>query len=269
MRNFLFWIIAVVITLSSAIYQRMTGPTYPIRGSVDISNTKIDYKLTRSHGGSTDHAVKIDVPDTSITGYLEYKRYKIKEEWVRVNMVRENDTLVGYLPNQPPAGKLAYKVYLTENEQTVSLTNTDPVIIRFKGDVPAWALLPHVLAMFLAMLVSNRAGIQALDRSRNPRPYALWAAGLLFIGGMILGPVVQKFAFDAFWTGVPFGYDLTDNKTLIAMVGWIAAVIAGRNGKPARGWILAAAILLLAVYMIPHSMFGSELDYSTGTVIQG
>ena len=40
------------------------------------------------------------------------------------------------------------------------------------------------------------------------------------------------------------------------------ALIAGRKGKPARGWVLAAAILLLIVFLIPHSLLGSELDYS-------
>jgi hypothetical protein len=73
---------------------------------------------------------------------------------------------------------------------------------------------------------------------------------------------VQKFAFGALWTGFPFGYDLTDNKTLIAFIGWIIAIIAGRNGRPARGWVLAAAILLLIIFLIPHSLLGSELDYS-------
>jgi hypothetical protein len=28
-------------------------------------------------------------------------------------------------------------------------------------------------------------------------------------------------------------------------------------------------IVLLLVYLIPHSMFGSSLDYSTGTVVTG
>jgi hypothetical protein len=73
---------------------------------------------------------------------------------------------------------------------------------------------------------------------------------------------VQKFAFGSLWTGFPFGYDLTDNKTLIAFIGWVIALIAGRKGKPARGWVLAAAILLLIVFLIPHSLLGSELDYS-------
>ena len=39
---------------------------------------------------------------------------------------------------------------------------------------------------------------------------------LLAVGGFILGPLVQNYAFGELWTGVPFGWDLTDNKTLIA-----------------------------------------------------
>jgi len=84
----------------------------------------------------------------------------------------------------------------------------------------------------------------------------------LLVGGLILGPLVQKYAFGALWTGFPFGHDLTDNKMLIAMIGWIAALIAGRGGKPARWWVLGASVLLMAIYLIPHSLLGSELDYS-------
>ncbi|MDH5705743.1 MAG: hypothetical protein OEZ45_06960, partial [Candidatus Aminicenantes bacterium] len=55
-------------------------------------------------------------------------------------------------------------------------------------------------------------------------------------------------------------------KTLIAMIGWIAAVIAGRGNKPARWWVLGASILLFAVYLIPHSLLGSELEYTDSSV---
>jgi hypothetical protein len=85
---------------------------------------------------------------------------------------------------------------------------------------------------------------------------------------MVLGPLVQKYAFGDLWTGIPFGWDLTDNKTLIAMVFWVLAVIMNRIKERPLYTVLAAFILLL-VYSIPHSMFGSELDYSTGQVTQG
>jgi hypothetical protein len=76
---------------------------------------------------------------------------------------------------------------------------------------------------------------------------------------MILGCIVQKYAFGAYWTGVPFGFDLTDNKTLIAFLGWAAATMAVEKNRHPKFWTVTAAILMLAVYAIPHSLFGSEL----------
>lgn len=262
MKKVVFWIVAFLITISTAVYQRLTGPTYPLRGKVLLGDTEIKYRLARSHETDKDYEVGIKTQAEDITGYITYKRYKTDDSWNRVTMVRKEDSLMAKIPFQPPAGKLEYKVILAHRDMETSLSGDLPVIIRFKGAVPAAVLIPHVIIMFLAMLVSTRAGIEALDRKSNPRKYALWAAGLLFVGGMILGPVVQKFAFGELWTGFPFGYDLTDNKTLIAMLGWIAALIAGLKGKPARGWVLGASILLLVIYLIPHSLLGSELDYS-------
>jgi hypothetical protein len=217
--------------------------------------------LARNPITGEDYEFAVEVPNPDIQGYVLFRRFKTGESWTRKPLVREETDLVGRLPTQPPAGKLEYRVFLVKGEKEVSLSGEKPVVIRFKGAVPTAILLIHVIVMFSAMLVSTRAGIEALGRKNNPRKLALWAAGLLFIGGMILGPIVQKYAFGALWTGFPFGFDLTDNKTLIAMVGWLAAVIAGRGGRPARGWVLGASVLLLVIFLIPHSLLGSELKY--------
>ena len=86
-------------------------------------------------------------------------------------------------------------------------------------------------------------------------------------GGMILGPIVQKFAFGEYWTGFPFGGDLTDNKMLIMWVSWLIAVGAigtreKKNEKVSRTLVLCAALVMTVVYLIPHSMRGSELNYT-------
>jgi len=262
MRKTLLWILAVIITLAAAVYQRMTGPTYEYRGKVDMAGTEIKFRLPRSAENVKDCEVSVKVPAADVSGTVEFKRYKTEDPWKEIPMERKDDRLVAFLPKQPMAGKLAYTVLLLKDDKKISLTSAAPIVIRFKGVVPMVVLIPHVLIMFLAMLFSTRAGLAALDRKSNPRKLALWAAGLLFIGGFILGPLVQHFGFGPYWTGFPIGLDLTDNKTLIAMLGWIIALIAGGKGKPARGWVLAAAILLLIVYSIPHSLLGSELDYS-------
>ena len=97
---------------------------------------------------------------------------------------------------------------------------------------------------------------------------ALWTLILFIVGGMILGPIVQYYAFGELWTGIPFGWDLTDNKTLIALLFWILAVVMNRK-KERPLYTSLAAIMLLVVFSIPHSLFGSELNYATGQVTQG
>ncbi len=258
----ILWLLALIVTIASALYQRMTGPTYPLKGKGLIGNETISFKLLRSETVDKDVPVNIKVPDTTTGGYVQYKRYKSNDNWTKVPLQREGNKLVAYLPQQPPAGKLIYYVYLENDSQKVSLTKNKPVILRYKGSVPAAILIPHVLFVFIAMLLSNRTALEALDARGNAYKYMLWTIGLFFIGGLILGPLVQKYAFGALWTGVPFGIDLTDNKTLIAMLGWIWAWFKNRKGRDGRGWIIFAAILMLVVYLIPHSLLGSEIDYT-------
>ena len=172
------------------------------------------------------------------------------------------------VPQQPAAGKLQYYFEITDSKGTRSYLKETPVVIRFKGGVPAFILIPHILLMFVAMLFSTLAGLMAVIKYPMFKKYAFWTLILFIAGGMVLGPIVQYFAFGDFWTGIPFGWDLTDNKTLIALIFWILAVVMNRKKEKPLYTVLAAVVLLL-VFSIPHSLFGSELNYSTGQVTQG
>lgn len=186
-------------------------------------------------------------------------------------MRREGDRLFAELPHQSPAGKLEYFIEVASPTIERSLPTDRTVVIRFKGHVPLIVLLPHVILMFTAMLLSNAAGFEALTGGTRLKPYTIIAAVCLGLGGLILGPTVQKFAFGEFWTGIPWGYDLTDNKTLIAACFWAAAVwqVTRPPKSSRRWWVLAASLVLFAIYMIPHSAMGSELDPSTGEIKTG
>jgi hypothetical protein len=261
MKKSLFWFLAVVITLGSAVYQRMTGPTYPLRVKAVVAGTEIRARLARSADTGADAEVVIPAP-APVEGRIEWKRFKTADAWAGAALIREGDRLVGSLPRQPAAGKVAYKVVLTVNGESKTLTGDVPAVLRFKDPVPIWVIVPHIFVMFAGMLLSTAAGLAALDKKRNPRRLTLWAVGLIFVGGFILGPLVQKFAFGVAWSGFPFGMDLTDNKTLIAFLFWVAALVAGRKGKPARPFVIAASLVTLVIFLIPHSLLGSELDYS-------
>ncbi|HET55192.1 MAG TPA: hypothetical protein ENN33_08230 [Ignavibacteria bacterium] len=258
-KTILFWILAFIITIASAIYQRSTGPTYPLSGSVQVGNEKIKYSLIRTHGVETDAVIEIKTNDESMTGILYWKRFKTEDEFTPVEMEYSEGKLTASLPNQPPAGKLEYYVEL-EGEKIPGKKN---VVIRFKGDVPTWLLIPHIIGMFGSMLLATRTGLEFFRREKdNLLKLTYWTIGFLIAGGFVLGPAVQLYAFGAWWTGFPFGTDLTDNKTLIALIAWLVALFMYKKSKNPKRWALGASIVMLIVYLIPHSLLGSELDYN-------
>jgi hypothetical protein len=285
MKKFLLWILAFIITVGAAYYQRKTGPTYPKQLDMTLNDTVYELKLVRSIGLDERSEVKLNIRDTSIKAILYYKRFKTEEEYKsevftcktypvhsfimnKVFKMTEGKGFFADIPPQPAAGKLQYYIELTDSNGTQSVMKETPIIIRFKGAVPGYILGPHIILMFLAMLFSTGAGLLSIFRVPQYKKYGIWTLVSLVTGGMILGPIVQKYAFGELWTGVPFGWDLTDNKTLIALIFWILAVVMNRKKEKPLFTLLASVILLL-VYSIPHSLFGSELDYSTGEVSQG
>jgi hypothetical protein len=234
-KSLFVWLIALILTLLLAAFQRMTGPTYPISGTVHFNNEIVEYEFDRSHGGEGDHAVQIINENAGLQAEL--------------------------LPHQPKAGKLLYKIKLIN--QSVSIVIPEkPVVIRYKGAVPLFILIPHIIFIFGAMLLSTRTGLEIFNKEPKFKNLTFVTLLFLFIGGGIFGPITQYYAFDAFWTGFPVGYDLTDNKVLIAVIGWIIAAVMIKKSPNPKRWIAFASILLFAVFLIPHSTLGSELDYN-------
>lgn len=274
LKTTLWWIFAVIFTIVMALYQKITGPTYPIKGKTTLNGKVIKYKLIRTAENDKDAEIAINVPDANVKGTITYKRFKSNDSLTTVPLTRRNDTLFFMMPVQPAAGKMMYEITLSsESEQVVLKAKDDEfVVMRYKGPVPLYILIPHVLAMFLGLLFSTRTAIEALIGGLKTYKLALWTLFFLFIGGMILGPIVQKYAFGAFWTGWPLADngsfnlfkmgDLTDNKTLIMVLVWILAVFKLRKNPANKFWPVFAAVMVLIVYLIPHSVLGSEIDHT-------
>lgn len=271
-RGFALWILAFVLMLSAGVYQRYTGPTYELRGSYSPAGEPVNYRLIRSAYSTADTVVRVPAP-AGVEGVLVWRRYPTDDEFTRVPMTRRGEDLVGTLPAQPPAGKLEYHLELmTSSGPMIAPDTSANAVIRFKGEVPAWVLILHVAFMFCGVLVAWRAGLAALLGAGGLRKLSCTALVLFTIGGFLLGPWVQLYAFGDWWTGIPFGWDLTDNKTLVMWLAWFFALLvinravrrdpaSGEAGNRARLAVVAAAIVTVAVYLIPHSMAGSQLDY--------
>jgi hypothetical protein len=277
-RRAILGILAVLLMAATVVYQRRTGPTHPLRGTVSAAGRTVTYKLIRSE--ETVRDARVALPDAGVPATLVWRRFPTQEAWTRLAMVRETKggqiEMAGYLPRQAAAGKVEYTVELGEPGATVRIPAGAPIVLRYKGPVPTPLLLAHLSMMFLAVLVGLRAGLGAIFGSSALRQLVWVALGCMTLGGLILGPFVQKAAFGAYWTGFPWGYDLTDNKTLLMWLAWVlAALVAGPRPHRDETWprlaVLVATIAMAVVYLIPHSLRGSQLDYSkvkTGTAAQ-
>ncbi len=283
------WLFALALMTTAVFYQRMTGPTYPKRGELTIGAEVQKYKLIRSKETTSDALVIL--PDLGKDGSAElfWRRYPTKDEYVGVSLTRDPnavlaaapteehegikeslaDKMFAPLPKQPSAGKLEYYLELNIGGSKMRIPEApeETIIIRYKDPVPWSVLGPHIFFMFFSVLIGMRCGLSALFQPRTMRRYAWTAFVGMTAGGMVLGPFVQKYAFGKYWTGFPWGYDLTDNKMLIMWLAWIIACSTiGLKAKPKEGVgrfvVLLAAIIMTVVYSIPHSMKGSELDYS-------
>ena len=261
LKNWLIWIFAIIFTVVIAGYQRRTGPTYPMKVKKVIGQTLIRVELIRAYDGQDDAQVILNIPDTSIKGKIQFRRFKSYDNWTMAPMVRKGDSLTASLPHQDIAGKVMYHITLIKGNEQV-LLNDDPSVLRYKGYVPRYILFPHILIIFLAMLFSTITGIEAITNGKHTLLYTWITIITLFIGGLILGPIVQKLSFGVYWAGWPFGHDLTDNKSVVAFLFWVIALIVQYRNREKKLWTIVASIVLLIVFLIPHSMLGSEIDYT-------
>ncbi|MDX2443256.1 MAG: hypothetical protein QNK30_05605 [Bacteroidales bacterium] len=279
LRSILFWILAVIITIGCLSYQDKTGPTYPLEDTIEIFGENVNFKFLRSETIGTDLQIMLQDPvPAGISGYVKYRRFKSNDEWATVQMEAgsfefrrrwEVQTVQGTGAKLPSllerAGKYEFFVYITkENAEPISVTGDKPIYARYKAKVPPWALLVHILTIFISMAIGIRTVLEALVNGNYK--WMIWASIIsLLLGGFVFGPVVQWYAFGVLWSGIPFGHDWTDNKVVFELVFWFIAAYMNRGSRRNRWSVYIAGIATLLVYFIPHSIFGSEYNYQTGS----
>jgi len=279
LRSFFLWILALALTLACVAYQDKTGPTYPLEGELETAAGPVKFKFLRSETIGRDLAlVLLDPVPEGVSGYVEYRRFKSDDEWSTAPMGRGEFELmrrgraesiegVGVaLPSlNERAGKYEFFVFIDDGAgEPSSVTGDKPILARYKGHVPMLSLLLHIVVIFASMIIAIRTVLEALVNGSFK--WMMWATIIsLLLGGFLFGPLVQWHAFGVWWSGFPYGIDWTDNKVLVELVFWAIAAFFNRGSRRNRGVVYLAGVVTLLVYFIPHSVFGSEFDYRSGT----
>jgi hypothetical protein len=213
---------------------------------------------------------------------IYFKQDKEGKIYQRRSMVRLAGT-DSYLQSLPGQLKGKKTFYIVEAESSTGIRVTLPeskekeeksFFIRWVGKSSRWLLYSHILFMVGAFLVIMHAFYYALAHlftgnfHRNLCPLVLWGTGLFFIAGIPLGLAVAYQAFGVAWSGIPYGTDITDNKTLITLLYWIVVMVLFK-GNPFRlakeksfligarsfSWlVLFGCAITVTVFLLPHSI---------------
>ena len=255
------WIVATLLTLVMAAWQRVSGPTFPIYGRADVGAAHVAYELERTHAGPGDHVVLVPEAE-GLAGTLEWREHVERAAdagpWSAVPLApvpgARTPSLGAAIPHHGPGRKVDYRVTLRAGGATATLPPAGQATLRFRSDVPAWILIPHIVAMMGALLLSVRVALECFRREPKLRLLTFRALAALFLGGFPLGCAVSGYAFGQPWGGFPIGTDATDNKTLLAFLGWVIAAVAVTRFRNPRGYVIGAAVITFLVYLVPHSV---------------
>lgn len=145
--------------------------------------------------------------------------------------------------------------------------------LKFKGHAPISLLLGHIGTMFSGALLFLLGAIFSATYLRKGGRFerisrsVAWGTLLIFIGGFPLGMAMGYAVFGKPWTGLPIGGDVTDTKTLIVFIYWLAAVLLLKGtifqGGKGKDWVspktfawltILGTVLTALIYLIPHSI---------------
>jgi hypothetical protein len=180
------------------------------------------------------------------------------------------------LPELKKGMKIKYWITAANEDGTRVRVPGDPgklCVLTYKGKASNLVIVAHVAFMFGAFFFMTMSFLAAIDilRGREDKKNAVraarWALVTSFIGGWPLGFLLNYQTFGTIWEGFPFGYDITDNKTQMIFVLWLASLLLAwgsftgtgeekdRLGR--RAWalsIVACFIVSLALFILPHSI---------------
>jgi hypothetical protein len=279
-----FWKIglALLFTILVVGYARRTTMVRSVHKVVEQSGIVIEHETVPKQVGD-----KIPNISAKVTGAAQVNLiYRIGQEgeFVQIPMSRapnQENVFTASLPHYPKATKAWYYIEAIkttpDGDVTVTLPDDSqpdftPILLKYEGVVPLYVIIPHVLCNFSAIFFSALTLFSAIDVRRGKRTmkeavkFPLITFILMFLGFVPFGIAMNWFAFGVIWEAVPFGRDVTDNKSQIILLFWLATLILvkgtllgkgeEKNLVSERGYftmVIVTMIVTIAMYAIPHS----------------
>jgi len=257
-------VVASLAMVAAGVWEWHAGALRPQRGVVVIAGQSVPYQLPGSAIAGEPLRVTVGAAP-EVTGTVRWRHTQANEPFQGLTMLRDGNVLVSLLPALPAGGRIEYQLVLVGPFGLARIPPDEPVAVRARGPAAALVTLPYLAVALLSVLVGVRAGLAALFARPEARLLTWATAGCVTVGGMILGPLVQRSTLGAFWGGWPFGPDAVDNGALVVWLAWAVAAATmvsarGATDRFARAVVMTATVALVALALLPRSLHLSRIE---------
>jgi hypothetical protein len=250
------WALALVLSLAGLFAQRLLSSELPLVVLLGEEGRPVTTELARVHVGPGGQRLSVQGVEADWTGVLIWRPSGGEGDFTRTPLRNLGSLITGEIPAHTRGARVEYRLELETPGGLLRLPEHGTVVTRFRGAAPFWVSLSHIVLIALALLLAMRAGLEALALGEHALGFAVGALLTFLSGGLIVGPLMKHHAYGLLWTGPPIGLDSTDTKTLIVAIAWLLPLLLRARGRRVRRWIILAALLSLAAFLIPHSTFG-------------
>jgi hypothetical protein len=280
-----FWRItaAVIFTILLLVFTRMTTAVRSVHQIVEQGGILIDHHTVPKQMGSEIPTISAEVKGASEVKLV----YKIGKDgaYRKIPMnpgSSEENVFEASIPLHAKGKKAWYylEVISGSGSEEVSVTlprsnsgKVDPIRLKFEGEVPAYVIIPHILAIFAAFFFATLTLFTAVDMKRGKGTlaksvkYCAITLLLLFIGFFPFGWAMNYFAFGVLWEAFPFGRDVTDNKSQIMFLFWLVTLIMVKgtlwgkgedknliSGRAYSTLVIVSFVATMIILAVPHSL---------------
>lgn len=267
-------IAGLVLTLVLLVGTRELSKRDPVDAVAEGFGMKLGHRTLTEHSGTGQPRIRVRLDPMQNVGMIACYRFRgsDKVEYTSLFSFEEN-WFEGHLPNFGKGTRLEYWIRAVNTKGEMLRVPSSPATLKYKGKVSESVLVAHIAFMFAAfffMVMSLFGAIRILrgqEGKRSTVAAARWVLVMSLIGGWPLGFILNRQAFGTLWEGYPFGYDITDNKTQVMFVLWLASLLLVRGSFLGRGEekdrlgarpfayvIIASFLVSLVLFILPHSI---------------
>ncbi len=256
---------------------------------------------------NTSHALELKYQGVKVFYSTNGQTYKMLE----MKQSSNSNEYIGTIPGQVAGTEINYYLsvidmndHITQQPKYAPYHTYSFSILPSKGEATPALLIIHVLFIVGAIIFVLASGFYSVKYLRTGKGFnksvqmAGIATGMIFIGGFPLGFIIAYQVYGTPWTGIPFGWDITDNKTLVILLYWVISLFLirgtiidsfskGRGRRCPFRWLIAitkkssltqdkerkdtishnkfaklaiiGTLFTISLYLIPHSIMVSPI----------